>query len=581
MIFLASLPRSGSTLLTSLLNQRSDVFASKTSSLCDTMGAAIEEWEKSPMTAASGDTQEDLFRILKGIMNSCYDTDKLVFDKSRSWLCPEVMSTMVKLQDDIKIVATVRPIAECLASFIHILRCSTSPKRNRADNVKDFCKNSEYAAYLFLIYHALKVGYETYPDNFLLIEYSDLVDNTQDMMDRIADFTGIPHFIHDSNNIAPSTEQDKIWGLENLHKVRSKISYSKIDAREVLGDTLFNYYQGGEFWNSKPDPVQDTDLLDLELEESLLGNFDKAWEICQQLEADRPDCDRTAFNRGWHLMHRGELLEGHQYLARGRKEDVFGSKPHSGQPTWKLGDRGTVLLTLEGGLGDQIHGFRYAHALENLGNRIVVSCSAELAPMFAEQFVTVQHEASTGVYHDFHIQAMSAPLSLQYEYSDLVGDAYIKRTADPIKGRIGVRWVGNPMFEHEQHRVFPTKLMFDAVHGLDCVSLQRDEGADQHPKWMPQADITDWKATRKSISECQLVISSCTSVAHLAAAMGIETWIVVPVLPYYLWALPGNKTPYYDSVTLFRQEKYGDWSGPFKNIKEKLKCYMHTLKMAA
>ena len=122
--------------------------------------------------------------------------------------------------------------------------------------------------------------------------------------------------------------------------------------------------------------------------------------------------------------------------------------------------------------------------------------------------------------------------------------------------------------------------MFDAVKGFNCVSLQRDEGADLKPNWMPQAEVSDWSATRKSISQCELVITSCTSVAHLAAAMGIETWIVVPVLPYYVWALPGNKSPYYDSATLFRQEQYGDWSGPFKSIKEKLKC-MHMLKMAA
>ena len=62
--------------------------------------------------------------------------------------------------------------------------------------------------------------------------------------------------------------------------------------------------------------------------------------------------------------------------------------------------------------------------------------------------------------------------------------------------------------------------------------------------------------------------------------MGVQTWIVVPILSYYLWALPQNKTPYYDNVTLFRQEKYGTWESPFENIKENLKC-MHTLKMAA
>ena len=54
------------------------------------------------------------------------------------------------------------------------------------------------------------------------------------------------------------------------------------------------------------------------------------------------------------------------------------------------------------------------------------------------------------------------------------------------------------------------------------------------------------------------------------AALGVETWIIVPVLPYYMWALPGDSTPWYDSVTLFRQEEYGNWDAPFKKIQEKL-----------
>jgi hypothetical protein len=45
----------------------------------------------------------------------------------------------------------------------------------------------------------------------------------------------------------------------------------------------------------------------------------------------------------------------------------------------------------------------------------------------------------------------------------------------------------------------------------------------------------------------------------------------VPVLPYYAWAYPGEKSVWYDSVTLFRQKMYGDWSAPFNDIREKLK----------
>jgi len=321
-------------------------------------------------------------------------------------------------------------------------------------------------------------------------------------------------------------------------------------------------------------------LIDNQLEAGIHGDFEKGWLIAQQLEKETPTCQRAAFNRGWYLLRQGKLLEGHKLLDQGRSQDVFGNR-HIGstQPIWN-GEEGTVLLNLEGGLGDQIKSYRFAFDLQERGNRVVISCSPELASMFAEKFPVVEHKAACGTYHDYWLPSMSAVVPFGYEYKDLKGTPYIERTADPIPGRIGVRWSGNPKFEHEQHRFFPADLMFDAVKGYDCISLQRDKDAELKPEWMKQAPLDDWQTTRKSISQCELVISSCTSVAHLSAAMGVETWIVVPVLSYYLWALPGDISPYYHSVTLLRQEEYGSWKEPFTKIKEKLEC-MHTLKKMA
>ena len=141
------------------------------------------------------------------------------------------------------------------------------------------------------------------------------------------------------------------------------------------------------------------------------------------------------------------------------------------------------------------------------------------------------------------------------------------------KIRIGLCWKGNPKFEHEQHRIFPHNLFFDSVKNIDAefISLQKGKGEDERPEWVEKVSLDTWEDTSKAIASCDLVITSCTSVAHLAGAMGTKTWIIIPILPYYLWALPGEKTSYYDSVTLFRQEKYGKWEEPFEKIKERLK----------
>jgi len=566
MIYLASLPRSGSTLLTSLLNQRGDTYATPTSNLSDTMGAAVREWEHNPTTYATNGTEEDLIRILKGISDSRYNTEKMVFDKSRSWPQPQIIETISKFQE-VKIVATVRPTVECLASFVNI---------SKPEDINEFLKGP-LVNHFFGSYRILKAGYEAYPEKFLLIEYDALVNDTQNQMDRISEFVGTTKFTHDLNNVPASREQDEAWGIEDLHAVRPVVSNRNLDVVSILGEKLAKRFEGGEFWNDNPEPVREPELLDMQVEAGLRGDFEKGWEIAQQAD---PDDNRASFNRGWYELRRGNLQKGHKLLDQGRLEDVFGNRKTSGMPTWK-GEKGTVLLELEGGLGDQVHGFRFAKDIEQRGCKVVISCSAELAPIFAEQFITVQHEAAGGVYHDYYCPSMSAVLPLGYEYSDLKGDAYIPRTAELIKGRVGVRWQGNPQFEHEQHRLFPANLMFDVVKGTNCVSLQRDEGSELKPSWMDQANVEDWNATRRSISECELVVTSCTSTAHLAAAMGVETWIITPILAYYLWALPIPTSPYYNSVTLYRQEKYGDWSTPFEQIKEKLQCYMHTLKTAA
>ena len=318
-------------------------------------------------------------------------------------------------------------------------------------------------------------------------------------------------------------------------------------------------------------------LLNSMVQAGIKGDFKKGWEISEELTKkqhlySKSNNRRAAFNRGWYLLRQGKLLEGHNLLDGGREENAFGNK-HIGTKAsiYRLGNReGTVLLNLEGGFGDQIKSYRWAFDLEKRGHKVFVSCSPELCNIFSDKFITVEHQAVLSVYHDWWVPSMSAISILEYEYEDIKGTPYLERDAKVVPGRIGVRWSGNPKFEHEQHRLFPPELMFDAVKGFDCVSLQRDKDEELRPEWMAKTAVGTWRSTRTSISKCELVITSCTSVAHMAAAMGIETWIVVPVLSYYVWALPGEKSPFYDSVTLYRQKEYSDWTQPFEQIRKDL-----------
>jgi hypothetical protein len=115
------------------------------------------------------------------------------------------------------------------------------------------------------------------------------------------------------------------------------------------------------------------DLLNSMVQAGIRGDFKKGWEISEELLKNNHlysdgNNRRAAFNRGWYLLQQGKLLEGHVLLDNGRHENIFGNKHiETKSGIYRLGNYdGTVLLYLEGGIGDQINGYRWAHDTKTL-----------------------------------------------------------------------------------------------------------------------------------------------------------------------------------------------------------------------
>ena len=144
------------------------------------------------------------------------------------------------------------------------------------------------------------------------------------------------------------------------------------------------------------------------------------------------------------------------------------------------------------------------------------------------------------------------------------------------KPKIGIRWSGNPKFEHQQFRIFPPELMINLHNEFPHVqwhSLQRDNDLRELPAGINdlQHILISWEDTAACIENLDLVISSCTSIAHLASAMGKPTWVVVPILPYHVWAYGGKHSPWYtENTTVFRQTIFSKWDNTFEELKKEL-----------
>lgn len=573
--FLAGIPRSGSTVLAAILNQNPMTHVSTTSGLVHALDGLANTWHSAGLLNENDADRSKLAATMRGTIDAFYsDVDKpIVIDKSRGWPIPQIMAAMsAVLERRPKIIATVRSVPDCAASFVRVAKPTDLDQLIYSGQLMDHLR----AAYI-----SLQEGYKFAPENFLFIEYEDLLKDPKKELKRIHDFLGLPDFEYDFGNIDGSTvseDDENIHGYAGMHDIKPVLQKQHNQHPKELLKHHYPTFCQPEFWLDTPRTVQEKHDLDYQLEASTRGDFDEGWRLSQKLELAEPLNHRAAYNRGWYYLRQGQIQKGYSLMDRGRIVGVFGnSHPDTPMPMWDGRTKGIIMLYLEGGLGDQIHQVRYAKVIADRGCKVLVCCTGALASLFTDVegvSAVVQHESIYGVYHDFWVAGMSAVVPLGLELEDLKGTPYIRKpfSIPGKKMRIGLRWQGNPQFEHEHHKKFPSELMFEALRGIDAefVSLQRDEGEDECPFWVRKVPLNTWEDTRQAIAGCDLVISSCTSVSHLAGAMGVDTWVVTPIMPYFLYALDGEKTPYYDCFTMIRQEKYGDWEAPFVKIREKL-----------
>jgi len=344
--------------------------------------------------------------------------------------------------------------------------------------------------------------------------------------------------------------------------------------------------------------------LDLQVFLNVMGREDEAFEVSQELVRLVPDEPRVLFNQAIHWLKRKNLHRGLGLLEWGRGLKNYGNEAiPSNQPLWAkaTGYGQHVILALEGGFGDEILCLRFGEKLvRDYHCRVSLVCSPGIASVFGRVpwvAAVMQKEAAPGVFHESWLPGMSAGFALGLEYGDLSGQAYL--TADPeyqkkwseklaqVEAsnqltpseaatqplRVGLRWSGQPHFAHQQLRSIPPSVLLSLREQLSQAgtlsggrrvqfySFQRDHDLVSLPDGVVdlQGELTNWEETTAALSHMDLVISSCTSIAHMSAALGRPTWVLVPTMPYYCWSLSGDRTPWYDSVRLIRQKTYSNW----------------------
>jgi tetratricopeptide (TPR) repeat protein len=256
----------------------------------------------------------------------------------------------------------------------------------------------------------------------------------------------------------------------------------------------------------------------------------------------------------------------------------------------------TILIYADEGLGDTIQFARYLPLLAALGARVVLVVDEGLHSLISRlpgvALCVAKSEGAAVPRFDLHCALSSLPLAFGTRVDSIPSArayfppvpaeelrAWEARLGDRRGMRIGLAWSGNPRHVNDHNRSIPINVMARLVAGdAQFVSLQKDLRQGDMAAFRERPEIadhtkhmTDFCATAALMRCLDLVITVDTSVAHLAAAFGRPTWVLLPYTPDYRWLLDRDDSPWYPTVRLFRQDKSRDYGAVIDKVNAELR----------
>jgi tetratricopeptide (TPR) repeat protein len=314
------------------------------------------------------------------------------------------------------------------------------------------------------------------------------------------------------------------------------------------------------------------------------GQLEAAIALYEKAIALDPASPAGYWNKSLALLAGGNLVEGfslYEYRFHASRQD---NKRDFAQPLWlgKESLRGkTILLHCEQGLGDTIQFCRYLPQVAALGATVILEAPKPLWGLLhgLQGLAHLVERGQTAPTFDYHCPLLSLPhafntdeRSIPRQHSYLSADGaqrakWSQRLGAKTQPRVGLVWSGSSTHKNDHNRSLAlASLMAALPTGLRYISLQQairpaDQVVLDSCPWMEHfgAELVDFTDTAALCDLMDVVISVDTSVAHLAAALGKPTWILLPYAGDWRWMLDRSDSPWYPSAKLYRQKTPGEW----------------------
>lgn len=246
---MSGIPRSGSTVLAAILSQNPRVFVTPTSPLLDLLNHVEAAWPKIVQTGSWKDPQQKL-NVSRGIIGSIYThiPRSVIVDKHRAWI-KNISGLKQVMGESPKILCTVRDLSEVTASYMRLILAAREKGQDnfvdsalRERGLRPSIENSVQIVLENTIEHLENIRNALNGDDrasIHVVHYNALLARPESVIEGIYDFLGLPPYFHEYDRIETLVdEDDRHWGLENLHRVQPKLKRYSDTAENLLGPEI-------------------------------------------------------------------------------------------------------------------------------------------------------------------------------------------------------------------------------------------------------------------------------------------------------------------------------------------------------
>ena len=252
-----------------------------------------------------------------------------------------------------------------------------------------------------------------------------------------------------------------------------------------------------------------------------------------------------------------------------------------------------ILVYGEQGFGDALQFCRYLPALRDMGATVLLRLPAPVVGIIGDSLPGIDVSAGPGLpSYDCHCALLSMPHRFQTRLNTIPSPVgylrarpetaakWAERLGTGPELKVGLVWTGNPRNVNNRYRSVTAEALLPllGIEGTRFFSLQVGARHGELTKCSQgavpdlSAELVDYGETAAVIANLDVVLTICTSVAHLAGGMGKPLWVLLNSVPDWRWMLEREDSPWYPSARLFRQRKLGEWGDVLERVGAELRA---------